>query len=242
MDPRPSRYFNGPFPVNGDHHGLVMTKQLDTSKVIRVLLQDHGRTFSEELGIDLGKPGPSALFRWLCASLLFSARISASIAMKAAQAVSRHGWTTPQKMAAADWADRARTLNESGYARYDERTSTMLGQTAELLLEKYRGDLRRLRQAADRDPTRERKLLQEFKGIGNVGVDIFFREIQIAWDELAPFADQKALTVARELHLGSDAGTLARLAKPGELPRLLSALVRCGLAQKQKEVLEKANQ
>ncbi len=51
-------------------------------------------------------------------------------------------------MAAASWADRAEVLNGAGYARYDERTSTMLGQTAELLLRDYGGDLRRLRERA----------------------------------------------------------------------------------------------
>lgn len=219
-----------------------MAKLLDASKVTEVLLHRYSRTYSQELGIDLENPGPSALFRWLCAALLFSARISASIALEAAEALTRQGWTTPQKMATASWADRARTLNEAGYARYDERTSTMLGQTAELLLEKYGGDLRKLRQAAHHDPARERELLQEFKGIGDVGVDIFFREIQIAWDEIAPFADQKALKVAEELHLGSNAKALAALVQPSDLPRLLSALVHCGLAKEQEAVLREAYQ
>jgi hypothetical protein len=31
--------------------------------------------------------------------------------------------------------------------------------------------------------------------MGDVGVDIFFREIQLAWDELDPFRDEKARRV-----------------------------------------------
>src|SRR5207248_1977231 len=83
---------------------------------------------------------------------------------------------------------RARVLNESGYARYDERTSTALADTAQLIVDRYGGDLRRLRRAADRDPTVERRLLKQCKGIGDVGVDIFFREAQRTWAELYPFA------------------------------------------------------
>lgn len=217
-------------------------KAVDKHKVVRVLLQMHGRTFADELGINLKRAGPSALFRWFCAALLFSARISGEIATNAAKALARRGWTTPQKMATARWNTRARTLNNAGYARYDERTSTMLGQSAQLLLDRYSGDLRRLRQAAQRDPARERELLKEFKGIGDVGVDIFFREMQVAWPELAPFADKRALTAARKLRLGSDAEALSRLVKPRELPRLLAALVRCDLARDHKAVLEAASQ
>ncbi len=219
---------------------MAVVKQTHQSRVVDVLLQRYGQTFSEELGIDLSKPGPSSLFRWLCATLLFSTRISASVAVHAAQALARRGWTTPQKMVAAEWADRTHTLNESGYARYDESTSTKLANASELILDKYGGDLRNLREAAHHDPARERELIEEFKGIGDVGADIFFREMQIAWNELFPFADQKALTVAKELRLGNSAGALAALTPPEELPRLLTSLVRCGLAKEEQAVLEEA--
>src|SRR5439155_646964 len=78
----------------------------------------------------------------LCASLLYSARISAELARRAARALIEEGWTSPQKKAGASGADRAQVLNRAGYARYDERTSTMLADTAELLLREYKGDLR----------------------------------------------------------------------------------------------------
>jgi hypothetical protein len=71
------------------------------SRVIEVLLQRHGRTFAEELEIPVEQGSPSVLFRLLCASLLFSARISARNATKAARALTDQGWTTPEKMAGA---------------------------------------------------------------------------------------------------------------------------------------------
>jgi hypothetical protein len=135
---------------------------------------------------------------------------------------------------------RARTLNEAGYARYDERTSSMLGDTSAMLLEKYEGDLRKLREAAGRDPGKERQLLKECKGLGDVGVDIFFREIQVAWEELYPFADRRALQAAGRLGLPDDAKGLARLVPRDDFPRLTAALVRTGLARDFDDIVERA--
>jgi endonuclease III len=204
------------------------------------LLERHGRTFAQELGIAVEKNTPSPLFRLLCASLLFSTRISARIAVEAARALSDKGWTTPQKMASSSWEERARTLNEAGYARYDERTATMLGETAEMLLDRYRGDLRKLREEAGRDPGEERRLLKEFKGIGDVGADIYFRETQVAWDELFPFADRRALQGAKDLGLPDDPSSLARLVGDRDYPRFVAALVRVRLEGDRDEVLEEA--
>jgi hypothetical protein len=85
--------------------------------------------------------------------------------------------------------------------RYDEKASRMLAETSDLLLKCYNGELRKLREAAQRDPARERKLLMECKGIGEVGADIFLREVQTAWPELQPFADAAALNSAGKLGL-----------------------------------------
>ena len=209
-------------------------------RILDALLERHGQTYAAELGIDLGKGTPSVLFRWLCASILLSARISAGLAMQAARALADQGWTTAEKMAAASWEQRTRTLNEAGYARYDESTSRMLGDTAALLLERYRGDLRRLRREAGRDPARERELLKQCKGLGDVGVSIFSREVQLAWDELYPFADQRALDAAERLGLGKDAQALAKQVPRQEFPRLVAALIRAGLARDIEAVLAAA--
>lgn len=205
--------------------------------VVRTLLHRHGTTFAEELGINVARNTPSPLFRLLCVSLLLSARIRGSIAMDAARALAREGLTTPEKMAGATWERRTKILNRSGYARYDERTSRMLGETADMILDRYGGDLRRLRDTADRDPARERALLKELKGIGDAGADIFLREVQGAWTEVAPFADRRALAAAAKLGLGDDADALARHVPTKDLPRLVAALVRVDVAGDHDEVL-----
>jgi hypothetical protein len=210
-------------------------------RIVEALLERHGQTYAAELGIDLARNTPSALYRWLCAATLLSARIGASAAMQAARALADQGWTTAQKMADATWEQRTRTLNQAGYARYDESTSRMLGDTAEMLLDRYQGDLRRLRDAAERDPGRERALLKDCKGIGEVGADIFCRETQVAWDELFPFAGRRALEAAGRLGLEDDADRLATRVSRQDYPRLLAALVRTRLAKDFDGVLEAAS-
>jgi len=182
----------------------------------------------------------SALFQLLCASLLFSARIQVGIAVRAAQALVEQGWTTPQKMAASSWGERTRTLNEAGYARYDGITSEMLGATTQWLLERYEGDLCNLREEAEREPDRERQLLKEFKGIGDVGVDIFFREIQVVWEELFPFVDQRALEGAKKLGLNEDPEALVQLVDESDFARFVTGLVRVELQEDYDEVLDEA--
>lgn len=199
--------------------------------ILKALLDRHGTTYAGELGIDLTANTPSALFRWLCASLLMSARISSPIALKAARALADAGWTTPHAMAESSWEDRVRVLNHSGYARYDESTARMLGDTVQLLIGEYDGDLRKLREKAGREPQQERRLLKAFKGIGDVGADIFFREAQVASKELFPFADRKALAGAAKLGLPETADGLASLVAREDFPRLVAALVRTELAK-----------
>jgi endonuclease III len=208
-------------------------------EIVRVLLKRYGRTFAAELGIDAERNEPSPLFCLLFSALLFSARIGHTIALKAARGLIERGWTTPEKLAGATWEERVRALDEAGYVRYDERTSTMLGETAQMVIGRYHGDLRELREAAGADPARERRLLKDFKGIGDVGANIFFREAQIAWPELFPFADDRVLAAAGALGLPADPQELAKLVRGRrEFARLVAALMRVRLERSYDEIRE----
>ncbi|MFW5746953.1 MAG: endonuclease [Nanoarchaeota archaeon] len=186
------------------------------------LMQQYGTTYAEEAGFTL-RNTPSPLFKLLVLSILLSARIRAENAVRAARALFKEGLTTPQKMADATWRQRVTILNQNGYARYDEKTSRMLGENARMLLDRYAGDLRNLRQAAQRIPDKEKELLKEFKGIGDVGADIFFREVQAIWDELYPFLGKKAAQQAQKMDI--DTGRINK----DDYPRLAAALVRKSL-------------
>ncbi|MFE9928519.1 endonuclease [Streptomyces sp. NPDC005533] len=199
------------------------------STTVRDLLDEHGRTHAEEAGIRL-RNTPAPLYQLLCLCVLFSVRIKADIAVAAARELFAAGMRTPRAMAAASWQDRVDALGRAHYRRYDESTATALGAGAQLLLDRYHGDLRRLRESADGEPGRIRELLQEVPRIGPVGSDIFCREVQGVWPELRPAFDRRALEAAAALGLPKTPAGLARLVTAEDLPRLAAALVRAGLS------------
>jgi hypothetical protein len=103
----------------------------------------------------------------------------------------------------------------------------MLGEVAALLLDRWHGDLRKLRDDAGGNPKQIRKLLTEFKGIGPVGADIFLREVQEVWPQGAPYVDGRVRQGAEKVGLPSSARELGGLVdSPRDLVRLSSALVR----------------
>ncbi|MEU0371705.1 endonuclease [Streptomyces sp. NPDC006283] len=196
--------------------------------VLHALLDDHGRTYAEEAGIKL-RDTPQPLYRLLVLAHLLSARIRASVAVAAAGELNRAGMRSAQAMAQASWQDRVDALGRGGYRRYDERTATQLGDGAELLIERYGGDLRRMRERAGGDVDELRRLLRDIPGIGPAGVDIFLREVQCVWPETGPLLDEKALQGARRLGVADDPRTLLRLADDADAAHLAAGLVRAAL-------------
>jgi hypothetical protein len=189
---------------------------------VRALLEKAGRTYAEDAGISLAdKPAP--LYQLLVLSTLLSTRIKADIAVAAARELKRYG--SPRKMLDASWQDRVDALGRAHYVRYDESTATALGDGAQLLLDEWKGDLRRLR---GDDLARH---LRRFPKMGPVGVDIFCREAQAVWPELRPYLDKKTLDGAKKIGLPTDPGKLAKLAGD-DVSRLAAGLVRVSLDKK----------
>ncbi|MDW3213772.1 MAG: hypothetical protein R8G01_07245 [Ilumatobacteraceae bacterium] len=215
--------------------------QPPTEQVVEVLLSRHGRTYASQAGIRLDRNTPAPLFRLLVMSLLISARISSDIATDATRALADAGWTTPSSMLDSSWEQRTRVLNRAGYARYDESTSRYLERTTARLTDRYDGDLRRLRDEAGRDPSTEHRLLTEFTGIGAVGAHVFLREVQVLWDELDPYVDDRTLETAGRLGLPSTATGLRRTVPDVRtFGRLVAAVVRSGLASDGDAILDAA--
>jgi endonuclease III len=208
--------------------------------LIGTLLKRFGRTYAEEAGIRLADR-PAPLYQLLVLATLISARISAEIAVAAARELFAAGYRTPRAMLAASWQDRVDALGRGHYRRYDERTATMLGDGASLAIERWHGDLRRLRDEAGGDPSRIAALLQEFPGIGPAGASIFLREVQAVWPSVAPYVDDRVRAGARELGLPDDPEALAqRAGSDRDLARLAAALVRVTLSKTAPDELKRA--
>jgi endonuclease III len=197
-------------------------------------MDSYGQTYAEEAGIRLADR-PRPLYQLLVLTSLLGKRISAEIAVAAARELFAAGLDNPQSMVDTSWQDRVDALGRGHYRRYDESTARLLGAAAERCLNRWQGDLRRLRREANGDVRRLRQLLVEFPGIGPTGADIFVREVQAVWPEYQPAIDAKVAEGARALRL--DPSSIPRLAPARDLPRLTSALVRAGRARQLPEEL-----
>ena len=198
--------------------------------VTRALLARHGRTFAEELRIDLAPDDPAGLYRLLAFAILAGMKLHHRIALDAADALRKAGWTTPDAMLAADFDRRVRLLNRAGCARCDQRVAQALHNASHALLARHHGSLAQLHHDSAGDRERTRSQLAALPGLTDAAVDIFCREAQLVWDELYPFADRPALRGAAWLGLPTDAPGLAALARDRQQTvRLITALVRMEL-------------
>ncbi|GAA2781593.1 hypothetical protein GCM10010441_03180 [Kitasatospora paracochleata] len=201
----------------------------DTDTLTSRLLADHGRTYADEAGITL-RDQPAPLYRLLVLTVLCSIRIRAGTATAAARELFAAGYRTPRAMAASAWQDRVDALGRAHYVRYDESTATALGEGAQLVLDRWHGDLRALREEAGGDVDALRGLLREVPRIGPVGAGIFCREVQAVWPDLRPYFDDRARATAQDLGLPHTSRGLGELVAPEDHARLAAALVRVGLA------------
>ncbi len=93
------------------------------------------------------------------------------------------------------------------------------------------------------DPKRIRELLTEFKGMGPVGADIFLREVQAVWPQVAPYVDGRVTQGAEKVGLPSSAHDLSELVDSSrELARLSSARVQVSRAPRAAEVITSASE
>ncbi len=90
-------------------------------------------------------------------------------------------------------------LDSGGYVRYDFSTASNLLMIMEEIKEKY-GDLEGLHRESCCPIDLERRL-QEFKGFGPVGVNIFLRELRGIWEKARPNPSKMAIKTAQRISL-----------------------------------------
>jgi len=150
------------------------------------------------------------------ASILFAKRISAETAKETYLYFEQEDLTSPDAILEAGWDRLVEVLDSGGYTRYDFSTATNLLGIAKMLKEKY-GDLERLH-AESSSPTDLERRLQEFKGVGPVGVNIFLRELRGIWEKAKPEPSPLAVATAQKIGLN-----------PEDAERYESQLVRLNL-------------
>ncbi|OJZ74148.1 endonuclease [Mycobacterium paraffinicum] len=196
-------------------------------RLVRRLLDVAGTTYAAEARIRLGdKPMP--LFQLLVVCMLASKPIDAAIAMGAGRELFKAGLRTPKAVLEADRQTMIDAFGRAHYVRYDESSATRLAEMARRVRDEYSGDLRALAERSQHDVAAAKRLLKQFKGIGDTGADIFLREVQDVWTWLRPYFDDRATTAAKQLGLPAQPAKLGALA-PQANARLAAALIRVAL-------------
>ncbi len=156
------------------------------SELIKKLIDTFGGKFSSLLGIELSEAESGQIFSWFLASKLFGARISSNIAISTYREFEKNKVTSAEKILKTGWDGLVKILDDGGYVRYDFSTATRLLSIAENLNKYYNGDLNRLHNRARDEEDLENLLKALGKGIGDVTVNIFLRELRTVWPKARP--------------------------------------------------------
>lgn len=172
---------------------------MERTKLINILVEELGESYSKLLGINLLSRGSDEIFKWFLASLLFGARIFESIVRKTYKEFEKKKVISPEKIMDTGWDGLVIILDEGGYVRYDFKTATKLLETTGNLLKEYKGDLNTLHSKAKDNRDLEKRLINLGKGIGKVTVAIFLRELRGIWEKADPFPTTLIVEAARNL-------------------------------------------
>ncbi len=206
------------------------------------VIRQFGGRYSAELGIDISAGDAREVFKWFLAAVLFGARISDRLAARTYRSFAQEGLVSPQKILERGWGGLVAVLDAGGYARYDFKTATKLLDVCRHLVERYGGALDCLHGTAASPSDLEERIKCLGKGIGDVTLGIFLRELRGVWINSQPALADPALEAAKALGFlpaeSSDTrlalGNLLRIwSEEGhasrDFPDFESALVRAAL-------------
>jgi len=167
--------------------------------ISNLLVKNFGQSYSQVLGIDLRSRNDGEIFKWFFASVLFGAPISETSVIRTFKCFEKHGVLTPKKVLETGWNGLVGILDAGGYTRYDFKTSDKLLEVMGNLMAKYGGSLNLLHEQASGSYDLEKRLKDLGKGIGDVTVSIFLRELRDVWEKADPKPTPLVILAAKNL-------------------------------------------
>jgi len=171
-----------------------------------LLVEKFGRKYSDILGIDLKTRDDGEVFNWFLASVLFGAPIRESSAIKTYKCFKKYDILTPQKIIQTGWQGLVDILDEGTYTRYDFRTSDKLLEVMGNLVTKYEGSLNLVHERASDSYDLEKRLKDLGKGVGDVTVSIFLRELRDLWKKADSKPTSLVILAAKNLGIVREEG------------------------------------
>jgi len=208
-------------------------------ETVNLLVENFGQKYSDILGINLKTRDAGEIFKWFLASVLFGAPITESSVIRTYKCFESHGVLTPEKILETGWDGLVKILDEGGYTRYDFKTSDKLLEVMGNLLKQYKGSLNLIHEQASSSADLEKRLRGLGKGVGDVTVSIFLRELRDLWKKADPkptplvILAAKSLGIIKEESPEKALGELKEFWRKNEAPRKTfvnfeTALLRLG--------------
>jgi hypothetical protein len=105
---------------------------------VAALLSKYGATPLQQTQLpDPSRPLPETLLALVFNAMLTSARISHQIAARSVSCLIDAKYYDIDTLKNSSWQERTEVLTKGGYTHYREKTATMLGELADLVLDKY---------------------------------------------------------------------------------------------------------
>lgn len=174
---------------------------------LRRIVESYGQKYSEILGIDLSVGRDEEVFKWFLASVLFGAPITETSVIKTYKMFEKHGVLTPKRILKTGWDGLVKILDEGSYTRYDFKTADKLLEVMRNLLQKYNGSLSLIHNKASDACDLESRIKALGRGIGDVTVSIFLRELREIWQKADPNSTELVTVAAKELGLAKREAT-----------------------------------
>jgi hypothetical protein len=166
-------------------------------------VRNLGQKYSEALDIDLSDGKDEEVFKRFLVSILFGAPITESAVIKTYQCFRKHDVVTPENILATGWDGLVEILDDGSYTRYDFKTADKLLLVMRNLIDEHGGSLNKLHNQAFDARDLERRLKQLGKGIGDVTVSIFLRELRGVWRKADPYPTPLVVEAAKQLGIVS---------------------------------------
>ena len=171
-----------------------------------LLVEKFGQKYSNILGINLKTRDDGEIFKWFLASVLFGAPINETSVMRTYKRFESHEVLAPEKILETGWDGLVKILDEGGYARYDFKTSDKLLEVTGNLLAKYEGSLSLIHERASDSYDLEKRLRDLGKGVGDVTVSIFLRELRDLWKKADSKPTSLVILAAKNLGIVREEG------------------------------------
>lgn len=180
---------------------------------LKLLIESLGKPYSEVLDINLSCGKDKEIFKWFLASILFGAPITETSVIKTYRCFRKYNLLTPDKILSTGWKGLVKILDEGSYTRYDFKTADKLLEVMQNLKQQYEGSINNLYNKASNSLDLEERLKRLGKGIGNVTISIFLRDLREVWEKADPKPTSLVILAAQNLGIVGKQATIENASK-----------------------------